>query len=70
MTAANGAYSGTVITLNGWSISEVRITLNVTLFEELILYIRFVIIIMSLNIINIMIVVHWSYPLVYYHIFY
>lgn len=69
MTAANGAYSGTVITLNGWSISEVRITLNVTLFEELILYIN-VIIITSLNIINIMIVVHWSYPLVYYHIFY
>lgn len=33
MTAANGAYYGTVITLNGWSIYEVRITLNVTLFE-------------------------------------
>lgn len=32
MTAANGAYSGTVMTLKGWSIYEVRITLKVTLF--------------------------------------
>ncbi len=31
MTAANGAYYGTVITLNGWSISDVNMTLKVTL---------------------------------------
>jgi hypothetical protein len=30
MTAANGASSGTLITLYGWSIYDVRITLNVT----------------------------------------
>jgi hypothetical protein len=32
MTAANGASYGTVITLNGWSIYDVRMTLKVTLF--------------------------------------
>jgi hypothetical protein len=31
MTAAKGAYYGTVITLKGCSISEVRMTLKVTL---------------------------------------
>lgn len=32
ITAENGAYSATDITLNGCSSSEVRMTLNVTLF--------------------------------------
>jgi len=36
MTAENGASSGTVITLNGCSISEVRMILKVTLFPLLI----------------------------------
>ena len=35
MTAENGAYSGTEITLYGCSISEVRMTLKVTLFPLL-----------------------------------
>lgn len=41
MTAANGAYYGTVITLNGWSIYDVNMTLKVTLFELIYLSINF-----------------------------
>lgn len=37
MTAANGASSGTAMTLKGWSISDVNMTLNVTLFELIVI---------------------------------
>jgi len=39
ITAAKGAYSGTDITLYGWSIYDVNITLNVTFWRVDIFYI-------------------------------
>jgi len=39
ITAENGAYYGTLMTLNGWSIYEVRITLNVTFCFDILLLI-------------------------------
>lgn len=46
MTAEKGASSGTLITLNGWSIYEVKMTLNVTFCFDigLISFIKLVII--------------------------